>query len=145
MSIKTRQQKLLRVNVSAWSLLTPRADLHLPSSLSANDAAICISYSGATKDVLESMSVARSNGAKIIAIVGNPRSALAESADVFLLTISSEPPFRSGSMISRLCQLAMIDLLTLGIATNRKDEILEQFTRKQRTMYQRSMNVHDER
>jgi DNA-binding MurR/RpiR family transcriptional regulator len=142
---KDAQQKLLRVNVSAWSFVDPHEQIAFANGLSANDAAICISYSGATKDVLESMSVARSNGAKIIAIVGNPRSALAESADVFLLTISSEPPFRSGSMISRLCQLAMIDLLTLGIATNRKDEILEQFTRKQRTMYQRSMNVHDER
>ena len=66
---KDAQQKLLRVNVSAWSFVDPHEQIAFANGLSANDAAICISYSGATKDVLESMSVARSNGAKIIANV----------------------------------------------------------------------------
>ncbi len=139
------QQKLLRVNVQAWSFVDPHEQIAFANNLTDRDAVVCISYSGATKDILESTSVAKANGAKIIAIVGNPRSKLAEAVDIVLLTISTEMPGRSGSMISRLCQLAMVDLLTLGIATNRKEEILEQFSRKQRTIHQRSMNVEQER
>lgn len=134
------QQKLLRVNVPAWSFVDPHEQISFANGLSKHDAVVCISHSGATKDILESMAVAKDNGAKIIAIVGNPRSKLAECSDVFLLALSSELPFKSGSVVSRLCQLAIVDLLTLGIATTRKEEILEQFGRNQQTVYKRSMN-----
>lgn len=139
------QQKLLRVNVQAWSFVDPHEQISFANGLSSDDAVICISHSGATKDILESMFVAQRNGAKIISIVGNPRSRLAECSDVFLLALSSELPFKSGSMVSRLCQLAIVDLLTLGIATNRKEAILEQFDRNQQTVYQRSMDGPNER
>ena len=134
------QQKLLRVNVTAWSFTDPHEQISFANGLSTEDAVICISHSGATKDVLESMHVAKGNGAKIISIVGNPRSKLAECSDVYLLALSSELPFRSGSVVSRLCQLAVVDVLTLGIATTRKAAILEQFGRNQQTVYQRSMD-----
>ncbi len=139
------QQKLLRVSVKAWSFVDPHEQISFANGLSSEDTVLCISHSGETKDVLESMSVAKKSGAKIIGIVGNPRSKLAESSDVFLTALSSEPPFRSGSMVTRLCQLAIVDLLTLGIASNRKEEILEQFGRNQETVYQRSMHGQDER
>jgi DNA-binding MurR/RpiR family transcriptional regulator len=84
------------------------------------------------------VAIAKANGAKIIAIVGNPRSALAEAADVVLTIASSEAPLKSGSMITRLCQLAMVDLLTLGIAMGRKEEILEQFGRNQQLISHRT-------
>lgn len=142
---KDAQQKLLRVNIKAWSFVDPHEQIFFANALSSEDAVLCISHSGETKDILESMNVAKKSGAKIISIVGNPRSKLAEYSDVFLLALSSELPFRSGSMISRLCQLAMVDLLTLGIATNRKEEILEQFGRNQQTVYQRSMDNQSER
>ncbi|NMB02845.1 MAG: MurR/RpiR family transcriptional regulator [Firmicutes bacterium] len=139
------QQKLMRVGVEAWSFVDPHNQIFFANGLSPKDAVICISHSGETKDVLESMSVAKASGAKIIGIVGNHRSKLAERSDVFLLALSNELPFKSGSMISRLCQLAIVDLLTLGIAANRKEQILEQFDRNQQAVYRRSMNDRNSR
>lgn len=43
-------------------------------------------------------------------------------------------------MVSRLCQLAVVDLIALGIAASRKEEILDRFGRVQQTVYQRSMD-----
>lgn len=142
---KDAQQKLLRVGVKTWSFVDPHEQIFFANGLSQSDTILCISHSGETKDILESMSVAQANGAKIISIVGNPRSKLAESSDVFLLALSNELPFRSGSMVTRLCQLAMVDLLTLGIATKRKEDILEQFDRNQQAVYHRSMDGQKER
>lgn len=139
------QQKLLRVSIKAWSFVDPHEQIFFANGLSSEDTVLCISHSGETKDILESMTVAKSNGAKIISIVGNPRSKLAESSDVFLLALSNELPFKSGSMVTRLCQLSMVDLLTLGIATNRKENILEQFGRNQQAVYERSMDSHHEK
>ncbi len=139
------QQKLLRVSIKAWSFVDPHEQISFANGLSSKDTVLCISHSGETKDILESMNVAKSNGAKIISIVGNPRSKLAECSDVFLLASSNELPFRSGSMVTRLCQLAMVDLLTLGIATNHKEDILEQFGRNQQAVYERSMDTLRER
>ena len=135
---KDAQQKLLRVNISAWAFVDPHQQISFANSLSVSDVVLGISYSGFTRDVLESVAIAKANGAKIIAIVGNPRSALAEAADVVLTIASSEAPLKSGSMITRLCQLAMVDLLTLGIAMGRKEEILEQFSRNQQLISHRT-------
>lgn len=101
---------------------------------------LCISHSGETMDILESMQVAKDNGAQVVSIVGSPRSRLALASHVFLLALSNELPFRSGSMVSRLCQLAVVDLIALGIAASRKEEILDRFGRVQQTVYQRSMD-----
>ena len=137
------QQKFLRINVNAWAFVDPHQQISFANGLGPSDSVLGISFSGFTRDVLESVAVAKGNGAKIIAIVGNPRSALAELADVALTIVSNEAPLKSGSMITRLCQLAMVDLLTLGIAMDRKEEILEQFSRNQRLISERASQLRN--
>ncbi len=132
------QHKLLRVNINAWAFVDPHQQVSFANSLGVGDAVVAISYSGFTKDVLESVAIARGNLVKIIAIVGNPRSPLAQVADAVLTVSCTEAPLKSGSMITRLCQLAVVDLLTLGIAMNRKEEILEQLSRNQCLISRRS-------
>ena len=134
------QQKLLRVGVRAWSFVDPHEQIFFANGLGAGDLVLCISHSGETMDILESMQVAKDNGAQVVSIVGSPCSRLALASHVFLLALSNELPFRSGSMVSRLCQLAVVDLIALGIAASRKEEILDRFGRVQQTVYQRSMD-----
>ncbi|MCL4517437.1 MAG: MurR/RpiR family transcriptional regulator [Firmicutes bacterium] len=131
------QQKLLRVNLPAWSFVDTHEQLGFASGLTAKDAAIGISHSGYTKDTLAALSLARENGARTIAIVGDPRSRLAGMAEITLVAASTEMTFKIGTMISRLSQLAIVDLLTLGIASRRKELIIEQFDRRTRALSQR--------
>jgi hypothetical protein len=57
------------------------------SQLKNGDTVIGISQSGASKDIVESMKVARSHGARTIAITSRERSPIARCADVVLLTV----------------------------------------------------------
>lgn len=131
------QQKLLRVNQAAWSFVDPHEQLTFATTVSAKDAVIGISHSGYTKDVIAAVALAKENGAHIIAVVGDPHSDLAALAELVLVAASPEVPLRSGSVLSRLVQLAVIDLLTLGIASRRREEIMNQFERRRQVLAQR--------
>ncbi len=133
------QQKLLRVNLPAWSFVDPHEQLSFASGFAKNDVAIGISHSGYTKDTLASLSLAGENGARTIAIVGDSRSKLAATAEITLIAASTEMPLKSGTMISRLSQLAIVDLLTLGIASRRKEQIMERFEQRTRVLSQRKL------
>lgn len=125
------QQKLLRVNIRAWAFVDPHEQLAFAAKLGKGDAVIAISHSGYTRDVIDAVLVAKDNAAASIAVVGDPTSELASVCDVVLVAASQEVPLKSGTVVSRLTQLAMIDLLTLGIASRHKDEIMTQFERRQ--------------
>lgn len=131
------QQKLLRVNLPAWSFVDPHEQLTFSSTVSGKDAVIGISHSGYTKDVIAAVALAKEKGAHTIAVVGDPHSELASLAGIVLVAASPEIPLRSGTVISRLAQLAVVDLLTLGIAARRKQEIMDQFETRRRVLAQR--------
>ncbi|MGE5623910.1 MAG: MurR/RpiR family transcriptional regulator [Methanocella sp.] len=131
------QQKLLRVCLAAWAFVDPHEQLTFATTVSSKDAVIGISHSGYTKDVIAAVGLAKENGARTIAVVGDPHSDLAGLADLVLVAASPEVPLRSGTVLSRLVQLAVIDLLTLGIAARRKQAIMDQFERRRQVLAQR--------
>jgi len=79
------------------------------SLLNADDLAIGISASGATKSVAQVLHVARERGAATIAVTGNSDSPVAQEADVVLLTVARE--MRSEPLAARACQLTLLDAL----------------------------------
>jgi DNA-binding MurR/RpiR family transcriptional regulator len=79
--------------------------------LSAQDVLLVISQSGATREVLEAVRVARKDGPRVIAITNNPLSPLARIADVVLITAAREPRLPYEALASRLCQMSIIDAL----------------------------------
>jgi DNA-binding MurR/RpiR family transcriptional regulator len=117
------QQKFLRIGKICNAHSDPHVQITMAANLSPGDVAVAISYSGATKDLLETVSAAKQSGARVIAITrygqGNRLSAL---ADITLYTASSEMLFRSGSTSSRIAQLTMIDVLFIGMASLSPDE-----------------------
>ena len=93
------------------------------------DAAIVISYSGATVEVIECMKALKDNRTPIIAITRCIDSPVAELADQKLYTTASESIFRSGAMTSRMSQLNIIDILYTALANQEYEESLEQLSR----------------
>ncbi len=93
----------------------PISDSHMQiiasATLTQEDAVMFFSYSGATRDMMETLSVVRSQGAKIILITRFLRSPGAAMADVVLQCGSNESPLQHGSVPARIAQLFLLDIL----------------------------------
>ncbi len=93
----------------------PVTDSHMQviasSTLTPEDAVLFFSYSGATRDMMETLSVVRQQGAKVILITRFARSPGAHLADAVLQCGSNESPLQHGSVPARIAQLFLLDIL----------------------------------
>lgn len=90
-------------------------DTHLQnmaaSLMTKDDVAVFFSYSGSTKDTIETARIAHNRGAKIIAITRFMKSPLTNYADITLLSGANEGPLQGGSLSAKISQLFLVDLL----------------------------------
>jgi len=117
--------KFKRINYVAEALLDNHKQKTIASLLTEDDLVVAISDSGRTKELMESLEIAKNAGAKIIAITSNMDSPVTKVSDIILLTSSKETPFRGSALASRMAQLAVIDVLFLGVASSEYDKTIE--------------------
>jgi len=93
------------------------------SLLRHGDVALGLSNSGAAGEVSAALAAARAGGATTICITYDPRSPVAQTADICLLTTSRETLVTSDSVASRLPMLAVLNTLyaCLVLHTSRAD------------------------
>ena len=84
--------------------------------LTPADMAIGISHSGATRETIEPFELAKERGATTVALTSDPRSPLARTADIRLISATSETSFRTGSIGGRHSVLVLIDCLYVRVA-----------------------------
>jgi glucokinase len=111
------QHKFFRFRIPAASygdahLFTLAAELLKPG-----DVVIAISNSGKLPELLEAVDAARAVGADVIAITSS-QSPLAKKASVCLAVDHAEDSTSFLSMISRVLQLLLIDILSVGISVD---------------------------
>ena len=115
------QHKFFRFRIPSSSY----GDSHLfklaAELLKPGDVVIAISTSGQLPDLLAAVDAARAAGADVIAITSS-KSALAKKATVCLAVDHSEDSTSFLSMISRILQLLLIDIMSVGISLGTKDE-----------------------
>ena len=91
------------------------ADSHTQVMTAVNmdpgDVIFFFSFSGATKDLLDTMEAARSRGVKTLLLTRFPKSPGAVLADVVLPCGSNESPLQLGSVPARIAQLFLLDVL----------------------------------
>lgn len=91
------------------------ADNHTQAIVAAtmeqDDAVLYFSYSGATKDMMHTLGLARGRGAKVILITHYPNSPGAKYADVILQCGTNESPLQMGSVPAKISQLFLLDVL----------------------------------
>lgn len=101
-----------------------QADAHLQfveaSTSTQNSIAIALSYSGLSKDVLNSLRVSKLSGAKTVIVTSNELLD-GDYIDNYLLITSEEASKRSFSFESRLCTHAILDLIFIRILELRPD------------------------
>lgn len=125
--------KLSRINKRCIA----HADTHLQITSSAlmekGDVAIAISYSGETREVIKCAENAKESGIPVISITkASINNTLADISDIVLQVPFVEKTLREGAMSSRISQLAIIDMLFIGMAKNNLKAVEEKLrvTRK---------------
>jgi DNA-binding MurR/RpiR family transcriptional regulator len=110
------QQKLHRIGCLAFAWNDPHLALTSAALLGPRDIAIGISHSGTTRETIESIARAKTNGARTVAITNFPLSPLAQAADLVLTTAARETALRSGATASRIAALTVVDCLYIVVA-----------------------------
>lgn len=117
------QQKFLRINKHCTAYEDAHLQLTSSVTLSEDDVAIGISYSGETSHVISAIINAKQTGATTIGITRYGKNPLSELVDISLYISSSESDtIRSAATASRIAQLNMIDILFTGVASRNYNE-----------------------
>lgn len=109
------QSKLMRVGKNVQVLTDPHFQVMRSCSANENTLVVAISLTGSTKDIVDSVSIAKENHAKVIAITSYVRSPLTKVSDIVLLTSGKESPLDGGSMVGKVSQLFVVDALCTGL------------------------------
>lgn len=113
--------KLSRLGLHA----TACNDNHMQAIIASHTNSECvvlgISHSGASKDIIEALQIAKSNGAITSCITDHSKSPIYKISDFILTTCSDETNYRILGLNSRFAQLAIIDTIYSYLACHIKD------------------------
>lgn len=112
------QSRLMRVGKNVQVVSDPHFQVMRSCSANEKTLIIAISLTGSTMDIVDAVRIAKGKNAKIIAITSYVRSPLTRFADTVLLTSGKENPLDGGSMVGKVSQLFVIDLLCTGYIMN---------------------------
>ncbi len=116
-------QKFMRINKQVWALTDSHSMKQAASLLDRNDAAIFISYSGTTAEVVSALKIARPTGARTVAITKYMKNNIGALCDKALYISSPEVSIRSGAMGSRIAMLNVIDIIFSVYASRHYNDI----------------------
>ena len=115
--------KFVRINKISMSSSDPHEQILSATTLKKGDVAVLISYTGDTKDILETADIIKQTEATTISITRYTKNLLSERADIRLYSSSSETMIRSGAMGSRIGQLTIIDILYTAVTSQEYDKV----------------------
>lgn len=113
-SLLTAQEacnKFLRITNKVTCVTDSHMQAMSASTSTPEDLFIIVSYSGATKDNILVAKLAKQAGAKVVCISHFRKSPLTAYSDVILLCGGDENPLEGGSMVGKMGQLYLMDLL----------------------------------
>lgn len=114
------QNKFMRFGKIAHSVSDTHFQVMYSTTTTKEDVIVAISLSGETKDLIAPLEIAKERGCNIIVITNYIMSTLAKLADIVLLTAGKENPLNGGSLVSKISQLYIIDVLATGYALKNK-------------------------
>lgn len=103
------------------------SDIHVAistlNSIKKDDILIAISYSGNTKEIILACNIAKERNSKIIGITQMGKNSLSKLSDAVCNVPNCENYLRVGAIDSRDASLYIADLLYLGVAMQKFDEV----------------------
>lgn len=113
------QHKLLRFRIPAVSHVDTSLQLLAAELLAPGDVAVFVSSSGQTAELVRAASVAVERGATVLAITAS-QSRLARLATVCIAIDHAEDSTTFLSMVARILQLLVVDIMSVGLAVQRE-------------------------
>ncbi len=110
------QMKFQRLCKDSQSSPDPHLQVVTAARLQPGDAALLFSYSGETKDTLQTLAAIKRAGATAISVTRLNANPLSRGADIALHIASSEMLVRSAAMASRMAMMHVIDILFSAVA-----------------------------
>jgi len=117
--------KFFRVGIHCEYFTDSHMAIMAASMMQPSQVFIAISHSGATRDVVKALEVAKQAGAVTVAIVSHEKTPVARAADAVLTVASSESHYRFEPMSSMNAQMSVIDVLAVGVSLNRQEDTIE--------------------
>jgi len=130
--------KLQKLGMLAIEEPDAHAQLAFSTTLSENDLVFAISESGSTKEMINVVSQAKNNKAKIISVTRYGSTPISDMADVKLYSVADDESARLSSIMARTAQEFIIDILFIAITQSsrqgrkileRTNEIVSDFRR----------------
>jgi RpiR family carbohydrate utilization transcriptional regulator len=109
------QHKLFRTKVPTVAYRDSHLQMMSASSLDEECVAIAFSYTGQSLNIIEVAKMASEQGATVIGVTRSD-SPLAQFCDPVINNPNIEDTKLFAPMVSRICQLAIVDMLATGIA-----------------------------
>ena len=103
--------KLFRIGLNATAYTDNHMQSIAVSYTTKNSVVIGFSHSGRSADILQSLQVARDNGATTVAVTNRVTSPIEKVSDIVLQTQSDETNYRILGLSSRIAQLAIVDAI----------------------------------
>ena len=116
--------KFFRIGIPCEWFNDSHMALMAASMMKPGQILIAISHSGSTRDVVDAIETATAAGASTIAIVSHHKSPVSNVAALSLCVASTEMGFRFEPMASRIAQLSVVDVLSVGVSLLRSDEVV---------------------
>ncbi|MGV8956367.1 MurR/RpiR family transcriptional regulator [Lactococcus lactis] len=129
----------LRIGVQVKAITDTHFQLQTASLLKSTDIVIAISLSGKTKDLYESIQVAKEHETKIITLTNYLLSPIAQLSDIVLQTIAEEF-FNGGSLSGKISQLFLCELLVKTYEKHHEESSLVSRESITRTVMHRSID-----
>ncbi|MDG0809812.1 MurR/RpiR family transcriptional regulator [Cohnella rhizosphaerae] len=86
------------------------------------DVVFAVSTSGSTKDIVDAVRIAKSNGCYFICLTSQAKSPVTLYADAVLLSCAKESPLQGGAFQSKLAQIHVLDILTTATVLQNKEK-----------------------
>lgn len=119
---KDAHNKFFRIGISCAYYTDPQMQNMSASLMDSKSVLVIISHSGAVKDQIEAMEIAKAAGATTIAIVSHRKSPAAKMADIPLCVYARESSFKPEPISARIAAICVIDVLFVGVALKRRKE-----------------------
>jgi RpiR family transcriptional regulator, carbohydrate utilization regulator len=117
---QTAYSKFLLIGLDATAQFDSHIQLIAATRLDARDIAFGISCSGATRETVQCLEVARGRGATTICLTNAMQSPITACSDLCLYATPSEIKYFQAPLASRVTQLAVIDALFVSLALKHK-------------------------
>ena len=108
--------KLLKIGVNCSVQSDADIQAMEASLMVPGDVLIGISHSGANKNVIECMKIARGNGVLTIGLTSSHKAPIQKQSDLLIVAPSKRTVFHSESATARIAQLAVLDVIVASIS-----------------------------